>query len=241
MHPLLASLPEEQQLALNRLVELFLAENAVTNLSALRTADACFTGNVVDSLAFELFAKDAGLKDGNLLLDVGTGGGFPLLPVAVTRPTLRCHGLEAIGKKAAAVERMAKALGLQNVSLIRDRSETAGQDKKHRERFDVVTARAVAPLSVLLEYCAPFAKVGGSLVLWKSLQIEDERAASAHAQRILGLGEPTSLRYDLGGDWGQRQLLVYKKERPTPKEYPRRVGEAKHHPITDRPAVERKR
>lgn len=241
MHPLLSLVPAEKHDALHKLVGLFLAENAVTNLSALRTEEACFTGNVLDSLAFELFAKDAGLKEGNLLLDVGTGGGFPLLPIAIVHPSLRCSGLEAIAKKGAAVERMSRALGLANVGVIRDRTEPAGQDKKYRERFDVVTARAVAPLPVLLEYCAPFVKPGGNLVLWKSLQIEAELEESRHAQRILGLGTPLSVSYDLGGDWGSRQLLVYKKERTTPKEYPRKVGEAKHHPITERKDVEGKR
>lgn len=231
VHQFFSALSEERQDKLQKLVALFLAENAITNLSALRTTDACFTGNILDSLAFSLFANDADLKPGNLLIDVGTGGGFPLLPIAITHPELRCSGLEAIGKKAAAVERIAKALGLANVSLVRERSEVVGQDRKHRERFDVVTARAVAPLPVLLEYCAPLCKPGGHVVLWKSMHIDDEAKSATEAERILGLGTSTGIPYDLGGDLGTRQLLIYKKERPTPAEYPRRVGEAKHHPL----------
>lgn len=231
MHPFFTALPQETQDKLRELVRLFLAENAAVNLSALRTEEACFTGNVVDSLAFGLFADAAGLKEGNLLLDVGTGGGFPLLPIALARPALRCAGIDAVGKKGKAVERIAAALGRGDVRVHHERSETAGNDRRHRERYDVVTARAVAPLWVLLEYCAPFCKVGGALVLWKSTHCDPEIAEAEQAAALLGVRLRTRLPYDLGGDWGQRQLLVYEKTAPTPREYPRAVGEAKRQPL----------
>ncbi len=229
MHPLLEPLSEQQRSTLDRLVDVFLQENAITNLSALRTPEACFNGNVLDSLAF----LQTGMNKGSLL-DVGTGGGFPLLPVAIACPTMQCHGLEAVGKKVKAVERMAAALQLTNVHLIAERTEILGQDKKHREQYDIVTARAVAPLNILLEYCAPFVKKGGSLVLWKSTHIAEEHAAAVNAAAVLGLTEQPALRYTLPGDWGERQLLIYRKTSSTPPLYPRRIGEAKRHPITER-------
>lgn len=225
-------LPEETRSRLNRLVDLFLAENAVTNLSALRTKETCFPGNVLDSLAFLEFWKNRNAHVS--LLDVGTGGGFPLLPIAICCPSIRCTGLDAVGKKVKAVERIAAALELKNVRLIQERTEVLGRNKDHRDQYDIVTARAVAPLPVLLEFCAPFLKRGGSLVLWKSLHIDEELTQSKAAEKALHVKAETPIRYTLPGDWGERQLLIYTKTGATDVRYPRAVGEAKQRPITDR-------
>jgi 16S rRNA (guanine527-N7)-methyltransferase len=214
---------------LRDLVQVFLAENEKVNLSALRTEDACWHGNVLDSLALNELPDLT--KTVHTFLDVGTGGGFPLLPLAITHPDWTCTGLDSIGKKMLAVQRIADGVHLKNVRTIAERAEVLAHNKDHREHYDLVTSRAVAEMSVLLEYCAAFAKVGGVIVLWKSLHIDDELAASKNAQQVLGCTLESTHRYILPGDWGERQLLMFRKSKALAKEYPRVVGEAKKKPL----------
>jgi 16S rRNA (guanine527-N7)-methyltransferase len=216
---------------LRTLMTAFLDENTRINLSALRTEDACWHGNILDSLAF-VDAVDTGLiPPPKKLIDVGTGGGFPLLPLAIVYPDAACAGLDSIGKKMKAIERIAQASSIPNVTAISERSEILGRNKKHRERYDTVTARAVAPLKILLEYTAPFAVVGGHIVLWKSMTINQELTEAENAASTLGCALVKHFTYDLGGDWGIRQLLIYQKKSATPEMYPRAIGEAKVKPL----------
>ncbi len=209
----------------------FLDENTRINLSALRTEDTCWHGNILDSLAL-VDAVDAGLVPApHKLIDVGTGGGFPLLPLAIAYPDSAFTGLDSIGKKMKAIERIARASSISNVAVIAERSEILGKDTKHRERYDIVTARAVAPLKILLEYTAPFASIGGHVVLWKSMTIEQELSDAKNSASTLGCSLIHQHIYDLSGDWGTRQLLIYKKESRTPAQYPRAIGEAKVKPL----------
>lgn len=225
-------IPAEHDEQLRTLMRVFLAENANINLSALRTEEACWIGNILDAVAFQdLNCAEVMTTPGATLLDIGTGGGFPLLPLAILYPQAQCTGLDSIAKKIAAITRIAKEAGIKNMTGIADRAEVLGQKKKYREQYDVVTSRAVAPLNVLLEYCSPFTKIGGYIVLWKSLHIDDELAASELAQKTLCCPLVTSHTYTLPGDFGSRQLLVFRKGRPLDKKYPRAVGEAKREPI----------
>lgn len=208
-----------------RLLKRFLEENVKLNLSALRTEDTCWNGNILDSLSFlEILSPGGSLPVPHTLIDVGTGGGFPLLPLAIALEKTRCTGVDSTKKKIDAIERIARDLDLRNVSLIPERAEVIGRDPRHREHYDVVLSRAVAQLSTLLEYTAPLARVGGHVILWKSLKIEEELAASEEARRTLKCRLTQTHVYDLGGDWGKRQLLVFTKEGLTPRMYPREVG-----------------
>lgn len=212
-------------------MRVFLEENTKLNLSALRTEDACWYGNILDSIAFlDLIEKNI-IPKPKSILDVGTGGGFPLLPLAVAMPDIKLAGIDATAKKVEAVKRIANAANITNVELIADRTEIAGQSPKYREKFHVVTARAVAPLQTLLEYTVPFATATGNIVLWKSVHIDEELMHSAGAQRALHCRLINSYQYDLGGDWGTRQLLVFEKTATTSKTYPRAVGMAKKEPL----------
>ncbi len=216
-----------------RLLSRFLEENAKLNLSALRTEDACWHGNILDSLALmDVLQPGGAIPVPATLIDIGTGGGFPLLPLAIALPEAQCTGLDSIRKKIDTIGRIAADLHLTNVQLIAERTERAGRDPALRDAFDLVTARAVAALPQLLEHAAPFAKPGGHLVCWKSLHIAEELAASAEAQRALHCPLIARHTYDLGGDWGTRQLLIFRKEAPTPKRFPREVGVAGKTPLT---------
>lgn len=215
---------------LRGLLRVFLAENEKLNLSALRTEERCWTGNILDSLGF----LDTGwqLEAGSWkLLDIGTGGGFPLLPLAIAMPEVQCTGLDAVAKKIRAVERIAGTLGLRNVHTVTGRAEAIGRSSAHRQQYDVVTSRAVAPLPVLLEYTAPFVRDDGYVVLWKSMHCEAELDRSRRAQEILHCNLERTHRYTLPDLYGERQLLIFRKTAPTPEEFPREVGMAKRKPL----------
>lgn len=210
-------------------MRIFLAENANINLSALRTEEACWIGNIQDSLAFLELSQE--LIPNSKVLDIGTGGGFPALPLAIVYPQVRFTGLDSIRKKTEAILRIAKAADIKNIEVIADRAEVLGHKKKHRECYDMVTARAVAPLSILLEYCTPFVKVGGKIILWKSMHIDAELEESAAAQKALSCELTAKHSYTLPGDFGTRQLLIFTKTEKLNLNYPREVGMAKREPL----------
>jgi 16S rRNA (guanine527-N7)-methyltransferase len=211
---------------LKALVSLFLEENEKVNLSALRTPEACWTGHVLDSLS----ALESLPATGSVL-DLGTGGGFPLLPLAMMRPELKFVGLDSTRKKLDAVSRMAKTLGLKNVEILSGRAETLGHDRRYREKFSAVLSRAVAELNVLLEFCSPFCAPDGAIVLWKSMAIDEELRAADKAMKELKCELKDSMVYDLPGDFGKRQLLIFEKTGKLDARYPRDVGVPKKKPL----------
>jgi 16S rRNA (guanine527-N7)-methyltransferase len=220
---------------LKQLVDAFLVENKKLNLSAFRTAEHCWIGNVLDSVAFVDIAPTVlgrnWAEQKVRLLDVGTGGGFPLLPLAIVLPEALCIGVDAIRKKVDAVQRIAAELQLQNTQLICGRIEELAHKPEFRGTFDMVTARAVAPISVLLEYMVPLLKIHGRCVLWKSKHIAEELRTSIAASKQLRAKLVENHTYQLPGDWGERTLLVFEKTGPTPDEYPRGIGIPKHKPL----------
>jgi len=220
---------------LRELLKVFLEENAKLNLSALRDEEKCWIGNVLDSCAlYEYLAEGKGkirIQNVNNMIDLGTGGGFPFLPLALALPKVECMGMDSTGKKLKAVDIIIDRLGIKNAKTLLGRAEDLAQDNWYRDRFDVVTARAVAETRVLLEYMAPFAKTGGFVVLWKSVNIEAEFAAAQRAEETLGLKFVDRYTYTLPEDFGQRQLLIYERILQTPREYPRKNGEAKKYPL----------
>jgi 16S rRNA (guanine527-N7)-methyltransferase len=229
MHPMDIALKAR----LEQLNEVFLLENQKLNLSSLRDPKQCWIGNILDSLPL-LHRLDALFpikQESYALLDIGTGGGFPLLPLAIARSDLHCTGLDATRKKVDAVDRIVSALALTNVKLITGRSEEVAYKPQYRQQFDIVTARAVAPLNVLLELCAPFARLNGILVFWKSMHIADEQRASLSAAKALGCELVETHRYELPEGFGERQLLIYRKTAPTDRRYPRDVGIPKKEPL----------
>ncbi len=223
---------KEYEAQLRKLVDVFLRENAKVNLSALRSPEQCWVGNVLDSLAaLDIEPIHRYTHTPIHLLDLGTGGGFPLLPLAICLPQAQCTGLDATQKKTDAVERIARALGLGNVELLAGRAETLGRDGRYREQFDIATARAVAPVRTLLEYCAAFVKVNGRIILWKSLDIAKELEDSLRARTEFSCRLTGEHRYTLPGDFGERQLLVFEKTAALSKKYPRTVGVPKKSPL----------
>lgn len=219
--------PELKQ-RLSELVSIFLEENQKLNLSAFRTEEDCWVGNVLDSIAvldLPIFTE------GSTILDIGTGGGFPLLALAICLPQCQLTGVDATQKKVDAVQRMIDALEISNVSLVSGRAEELGRDPAHREQYDIVLSRAVASTNVLLEYCAPFAKPAGHVILWKSLKIEQELQDALLARAELSCQLTNQHEYELPEKWGKRQLLIFEKRHKTSEKYPRNIGVPKKNPL----------
>jgi 16S rRNA (guanine527-N7)-methyltransferase len=170
-------------------------------------------------------------KEPMRFLDLGTGGGFPLLPLAICLPQCSFVGLDSVQKKISAVERIAQAMHLTNVSLVCGRAEELGRENAHREQYDIVLCRAVAEINVLLEYAAPFVKIGGHVLLWKSMTIEQELQDSLLARAELFCHLKGSHPYELLGNFGKRQILMFQKTSKTPTKYPREVGVPKNQPL----------
>lgn len=165
------------------------------------------------------------------ILDLGTGGGFPLLPLAICLPHCTFVGLDSVQKKISAVNRIMKAMNITNVSLVCGRAEELGRDTHHREQYDMVVCRAVAEINVLLEYIAPFVKVGGWILLWKSMNIDEELKNSLSARAELTCHLKGSEPYELPGNFGKRQILLFQKTSKTADKYPRDVGIPKNQPL----------
>lgn len=216
---------------LRHLMKVFLAENQKLNLSAFRTPEQCWTGNVLDSLAAVEYMAQNPQRRADRWLDLGTGGGFPLLPLAICLPNAHHTGLDATRKKIDAVQRIVHALNLQNITLLCERTEILGHNTEHRAQYDAVTARAVAPLHTLLEYAAPFLRIGGCLLAWKSTHIEQELQDSLLARSELSCHLVQKHEYELADGFGRRQILVFEKMAKTPERFPRAVGEAKKKPM----------
>ncbi len=166
------------------------------------------------------------------VLDVGSGGGLPGMPLAIALPDARITLLEATGKKVRFLQEVVRALGLQNVTVVQDRAEDAGRDRSlHRERYDIVTSRAVGGLATLVELTVPFAKVGGLILAIKGERADEEIAESKAALHALHAHALETIRTETG------TIVPIRKMRTTPKIYPRRAGEPKRAPLrgpTDR-------
>jgi 16S rRNA (guanine527-N7)-methyltransferase len=164
--------------------------------------------------------------------DLGSGGGVPGLVLALARPGIAWTLVDSVGKKCDALRAFAEALGLRSVTVIADRAESLGRDPLHRERYELVTARACAALPVLAEYALPLAAIGGALLAWKGPLAagDDELVRGTAAAALLGGGPPAI--HDTGiPALGRHRLVLVPKERTTPERYPRRPGEPGRRPL----------
>lgn len=169
--------------------------------------------------------------NGFSLIDIGTGAGLPGVPLKIAWPNIRLTLADSIGKKTAFLKELTRTLDLENVTILTARAEELGQAKAHREQYDAVTARAVASLPVLCEYCLPLAKVGGWVLAPKKGDISREIEDARGAVMVLGGGDLKLHSFLLPGEDEERVVVAVQKVSPTPSGYPRRVGLAKTRPI----------
>ena len=164
------------------------------------------------------------------LLDVGTGAGLPGIPLKITMPSLQITLLDSLRKRVLFLEEVCRVLELRDIHVVHARAEDAGNSRVYREQFDVVTARAVAALPVLSEYCIPFVKIGGVFLAMKG-QNEDEAASSRKAIVQLGGTIEAIRNFTLPGTDMRRSIITIRKIRHTPPRYPRKAGSVRKDPL----------
>ena len=195
--------------------------NRVMNLTAITEFGDVVEKHFADSL---LLAQIIDLKQAESLIDVGTGAGFPGIPLKILFPEIEMTLLDSLQKRVGFLNEAIQALGLQNIRAVHGRAEDFGRDAAYRERYHLCVSRAVADLSVLSELCLPFVRQGGSFVSYKSAGAGEEIAAAARAVGLLG-GAPAQVKQVFLPETGQARLLVLiQKETETPAHYPRRAG-----------------
>lgn len=200
---------------------LLLDWNQRLNLTAVRTAEGIRTRHFLDSLTPTLVTGDL---SGRRLVDVGSGAGFPGLPLKLVYPQLVLTLVESVAKKAAFLEAAVAELGLADVQVITARAEDVGQQVGQRESYDWAVARAVAPLAALLEYLLPLCRVDGAALAQKGPGAAAELAAAQHASAVLGGDTGTLTPVNVPGQEQASYLVTVRKQRPTPADYPRRAG-----------------
>ncbi|MBI5928134.1 MAG: 16S rRNA (guanine(527)-N(7))-methyltransferase RsmG [Chloroflexi bacterium] len=198
------------------------------NLTAITDPDAVETRHFLDSIS--LF-RHIQIPQNARLIDVGTGAGFPGLVLKIIRPDIVLTLMDSVGKKTAFLSQMVEVLQLANVQVVTSRAEDAGRSKTHREKYDVVVARAVAHLPVLSEYLLPLCKVGGICVAMKGESAAKEINEATYALKTLGGKVVANHRVELPGVDEAHYLIVIEKIRSTPAQYPRQAGTPSKHPL----------
>ncbi len=209
-------LGDEALAKFDMLAEALIEQNKTMNLTAITDPDEVVIKHFADSVS--LFSA-VNPEEGAKILDLGTGAGFPGIPLLITRPDIRLTMVDSTAKKLRYVADTVEKLGLEAETL-HARAEEAGKNSDYREQYDVVCSRAVAALNVLSEYCLPFVKVGGVFVAMKSAKAEEEIVDAKKAIGILG-GKIIDKKTFTLSDGGERTLILIKKISQTPAKYPR--------------------
>ena len=219
---------EEIARKMGTIAEMLLIDNAKFNLTAITDEAEIFHKHILDSVLCA--AAIPTVEDGSLL-DVGSGAGFPSLPIAAARPDLRVTAMDATAKKCMHMNDTAAAAQISNFAAVSGRAEDFSKTALYREHFDFVTARAVARLPILLELCLPFVRVGGCFIAMKGKSAPEELADSRKCLQKLGGKVENSQEYFVPGDENPRYLLTIRKISPTPAAYPRQYAQIAKKPL----------
>ena len=205
--------------------------NTVINLTAITELPDVLEKHFLDSLSIVKVIPKEKLNAGISLIDIGTGAGFPGIPLAIVFPKTKVVLMDSLNKRLNFLNRMIEELHLENARTVHARAEDLARQKNYREKFDVVCSRAVASLNVLSEYCIPFAWAGGEFVAYKSENADEEIRKAGRAVKVLGGEFRTAEKFLLPDTDYERVLICITKKKPTPPAYPRKAGTPSKDPI----------
>lgn len=206
--------------------DLLIEKNKVMNLTAITEFDEVLEKHFLDSVSL---IRAVDLEKSLKVMDLGTGAGFPGIPLKIVFPNLFLTLADSLNKRVLFLREVIETIGLENIEAIHGRAEDLARDKTYREKYDLCVSRAVANLSTLSEYCLPFVKIGGKFVSYKSGDCEEEVGNSKSAIFLLGGKIADTVKFDLGE--AKRTFVVIDKVKGTSKEYPRKAGTPSKKPL----------
>ncbi|WP_419743309.1 16S rRNA (guanine(527)-N(7))-methyltransferase RsmG [Paraclostridium dentum] len=208
--------------------EILVEWNQKMNLTGIEEEKEVYIKHFLDSVAA---VKKGYIKDGMSIIDVGTGAGFPGLPLRICLENSKVTLLDSLNKRINFLSEVCTNINIDDIELIHGRAEDFGKDEKYREQYDIATARAVAGLPILMEFCVPFIKVGGYFVCLKGPNADTELEESRKAMEVLGLEFVEKIDVELPEIELKHNIVVFKKVNSTPAKYPRKAGKPVKTPI----------
>lgn len=221
-------LTDDQKRQFDLYYELLIEWNRIMNLTGITDYDEVNLKHFTDSLTISRIIDMAQI---NTLIDVGTGAGFPGIPIKIAFPHIKVYLLDSLNKRIKFLNEVIKKLGLKNIYAFHGRAEDFAKDRQYREKFDVCVSRAVANLSTLSEYCIPFVKTGGYFVSYKGGDSDEEVIRSENAITLLGGEIENTDRFFLPDTDMGRTLIKIRKRKSTPNRYPRKAGIPSKEPL----------
>lgn len=223
-------LKDEQLKQFSTYYEMLVETNKVMNLTAITEINDVITKHFLDSIALVSVYPEL-LEGSKTVLDLGTGAGFPGIPLKIAFPQLQITLMDSLNKRVKFLQSVIDALELGDIVAVHGRAEEMARKAEYRESFDICVSRAVANMSTLSEYCLPFVKVGGNFIPYKATEIEDEVEVAGKAIKILGGRFIEIKKLQLPESDIERSFIMVEKIKVTPKTYPRKAGTASKEPI----------
>ncbi|MBM2659190.1 MULTISPECIES: 16S rRNA (guanine(527)-N(7))-methyltransferase RsmG [Staphylococcus] len=223
-------LSDKQQQQFQTYYQMLVEWNEKMNLTSITEEHEVYLKHFYDSIAASFYTD---LTKELTICDIGAGAGFPSIPLKIIFPNLKVTIVDSLNKRIHFLNQLADALDLEHVSFVHDRAETFGKGV-YRESYDIVTARAVARLSVLSELCIPLVKKGGQFIALKSSKGEEELEEARFGIGVLGGKVLDTISYELPENAGERQMIIIDKRSQTPKKYPRKPGTPNKSPLLEK-------
>ena len=220
---------EERTSMLVEYMDMILEKNRYINLTAVRDRDEALQKHIADSLSCDFMEEYEAAEN---VIDIGTGAGFPGVPLAIVSPDKKFTLVDSLNKRLRIIDELTGELGIKNVTTVHGRAEDVGKSKEYREQYDICVSRAVASLDVLCEWCLPLVKNGGYFVAYKGENVSRETEDAENAIKILGgkIAEIRKVQTEEESISGH-VLVMIKKVKNTPSKYPRQAGQAKKNPL----------